>query len=68
MVRRLIDVGFTVERSHHEVGTAGQAEINYKFSTLLHAGDQMQMFKYIIKNTGLGARQDRHVHAEAALR
>jgi glutamine synthetase len=51
MVRRLIDVGFTVERSHHEVGTAGQAEINYRFSTLLHAGDQMQMFKYIIKNT-----------------
>jgi glutamine synthetase len=51
MVRRLIDVGFTVERSHHEVGTAGQAEINYKFSTLLHAGDQIQMFKYIIKNT-----------------
>ena len=51
MVRRLIDVGFTVERSHHEVGTAGQAEINYRFSTLLHAGDQMQLFKYIIKNT-----------------
>ncbi|GIF21034.1 glutamine synthetase [Actinoplanes tereljensis] len=51
MVRRLLDAGFTVERSHHEVGTAGQAEINYKFSTLLHAGDQMQMFKYIIKNT-----------------
>src|SRR5215475_836608 len=47
MVRRLIDAGFTVERSHHEVGTAGQAEINYKFSTLLHAGDQLQ----IIKNT-----------------
>ena len=55
MVRRLIDVGFTVERSHHEVGTAGQGEINYKFSTLLHAGDQMQMFKYIIKNTAVAA-------------
>src|SRR4051794_3865345 len=51
MVRRLIDAGFTVERSHHEVGTAGQAEINYRFSTLLHAGDQMQLFKYIVKNT-----------------
>ncbi len=25
MVRRLIESGFTVERSHHEVGTAGQA-------------------------------------------
>jgi glutamine synthetase len=51
MVRRLLDVGFTVERAHHEVGTAGQAEINFKYSTLLHAGDQMQLFKYIIKNT-----------------
>jgi glutamine synthetase len=51
MVRRLIDVGFTVERAHHEVGTAGQAEINFRFSTLLHAGDQMQLFKYVIKNT-----------------
>jgi glutamine synthetase len=51
MVRNLISLGFEVERAHHEVGTAGQAEINYKFSTLLHAGDQMQMFKYIIKNT-----------------
>ena len=51
----LIDAGFTVERSHHEVGTAGQAEINYKFSTLLHAGDQLQLFKYIVKNTAWAA-------------
>jgi glutamine synthetase len=51
IVQRLLGAGFVVERSHHEVGTAGQAEINYKFSTLLHAGDQMQLFKYIIKNT-----------------
>src|SRR4029453_1032906 len=51
IVRNLVDTGFTVERSHHEVGTAGQAEINYRFSTLLHAGDQLQMFNYIIKNT-----------------
>ncbi|MBX6749543.1 MAG: type I glutamate--ammonia ligase [Micromonosporaceae bacterium] len=51
MVRNLISLGFTVERAHHEVGTAGQAEINYKFSTLLHAGDQLQLFKYVVKNT-----------------
>src|SRR5436305_8017830 len=51
IVRNLIETGFTVERAHHEVGTAGQAEINYRFSTLLHAGDQLQLLKYIVKNT-----------------
>jgi glutamine synthetase len=50
MVRTLVNSGFTVERSHHEVGTAGQAEINYRFNTLLHAADDMMRFKYIIKN------------------
>jgi glutamine synthetase len=33
------------------VGTAGQAEINYKFNTLLHAADELMLFKYIVKNT-----------------
>ncbi|MPY80500.1 MAG: type I glutamate--ammonia ligase [Actinophytocola sp.] len=47
----LANAGFSVERAHHEVGTAGQAEINYKFNTLLHAGDDLQLFKYIVKNT-----------------
>jgi glutamine synthetase len=51
MVTNMVNLGFTVERAHHEVGTAGQAEINYRFSTLLLAGDQMQLFKYIVKNT-----------------
>jgi len=46
----LIEVGFEVERAHHEVGTAGQAEINYKFDTLLNAADQVMLFKYIVKN------------------
>jgi glutamine synthetase len=46
----LIEVGFEVERAHHEVGTAGQAEINYKFNTLLNAADQVMLFKYIVKN------------------
>ncbi|CAM3119886.1 type I glutamate--ammonia ligase [Stackebrandtia soli] len=50
IVRRLVDSGFTVERAHHEVGTAGQTEINYRFSTLLHAADELQLFKYIVKN------------------
>ena len=42
--------GLNVERAHHEVGTAGQTEINYRFDTLQHAGDQLVLFKYIVKN------------------
>ena len=41
----------SVERSHHEVGTAGQQEINYRFNTLLQSGDDMMKFKYVVKNT-----------------
>lgn len=51
MVRNLHDVGIIVEKAHHEVGTGGQAEINYTFSTLLHCADQTQLYKYIVKNT-----------------
>ena len=51
MATNLQNSGFTLERGHHEVGTAGQAEINYKFNTLLHAADDVLLFKYIVKNT-----------------
>ncbi|MFF3563175.1 type I glutamate--ammonia ligase [Streptomyces sp. NPDC002574] len=46
----LMKSGLQVERQHHEVGTAGQAEINYKFNTLLAAADDLMLFKYIVKN------------------
>ncbi len=51
MVRNLENVGLTVERAHHEVGTAGQAEINYRFNSMLAAADEVMKFKYIIRNT-----------------
>ncbi|HQZ86376.1 MAG TPA: type I glutamate--ammonia ligase [Actinomycetota bacterium] len=51
----LASVGLEVERAHHEVGTAGQAEINYKFGTLLHAADQVMLFKYVIKSVAWDA-------------
>jgi len=51
MVKNLEASGLHVERAHHEVGTAGQAEINYKFDTLLKAADDVMKFKYLIKNT-----------------
>ncbi|GAB3946441.1 type I glutamate--ammonia ligase [Corynebacterium tapiri] len=51
IVKRLQGAGFDVERFHHEVGTGGQNEINYRFDTLLRAADDLQTFKYIVKNT-----------------
>ena len=47
----LAEVGLDVERAHHEVGTGGQAEINYKFNSLLHAADQLMLFKYVIRTS-----------------
>ena len=51
MLTNLINAGFILEKGHHEVGTGGQAEINYQFNSLLHAADDMQLYKYIIKQT-----------------
>ena len=51
MALNLAEAGFEIERFHHEVGSGGQQEINYKFNTLLHAADDLQTFKYIVKNT-----------------
>ncbi len=42
--------GLIVERAHHEVGTAGQAEINWRFDELLTSADAVMKFKYIVKN------------------
>jgi glutamine synthetase len=50
MCKELMNVGLEIERSHHEVGTAGQSEINYKFDTLQHSADQIMLFKYVVKN------------------
>ncbi|HEX7657958.1 MAG TPA: type I glutamate--ammonia ligase [Pseudonocardiaceae bacterium] len=55
MVNHLLDAGLEVEKAHHEVGSGGQAEINYRFNTLLHAGDDLQLFKYIVKSTAWAA-------------
>ncbi|SDI20540.1 glutamine synthetase [Sinosporangium album] len=53
MTRRCIEAGIPVEMQHHEVGTAGQAEINFRFGTLLESADRLMLFKYIIKSTAM---------------
>jgi glutamine synthetase len=46
----LIAAGVEVEVHHHEVGTAGQTEIDMRFKTLTRMADQMMIYKYIVKN------------------
>ena len=52
---KLIEAGVPVEVQHHEVGTAGQAEIDMRFDTLTAMGDKMMKYKYIIKNVAAQA-------------
>jgi glutamine synthetase len=55
MVRKLIECGLTVEMQHHEVGTAGQAEIDIKFDTLLKMADNLMLYKYVVKSVARSA-------------
>jgi glutamine synthetase len=55
MVKNLIEAGVPVEMQHHEVGTAGQGEIDIRFDTLLKQADNLMKYKYILKNTGHAA-------------
>jgi glutamine synthetase len=43
-------LGILIERQHHEVATAGQAEIDFRFDTLVKTADNMMLYKYVIKN------------------
>jgi glutamine synthetase len=50
MVYEMRKIGIVVEAHHHEVATAGQSEIDMKYTSLLKMGDQMMWYKYICKN------------------
>jgi glutamine synthetase len=50
MALTLKQFGMEVEMQHHEVGTAGQAEIDFRFDTLRKTADNLMAFKYVIKN------------------
>ncbi len=55
MALTLIQLGIDVEVQHHEVGTAGQAEIDIRFDSLLRQADKLMLFKYVIKNVAWAA-------------
>lgn len=51
MALLLEELGVLVEAQHHEVGAAGQAEIDIRFNTLLKTADNLMLYKYVVKNT-----------------
>ncbi|MEW6267466.1 MAG: type I glutamate--ammonia ligase [Thermodesulfobacteriota bacterium] len=50
MVMVLQQMGIQVEAQHHEVATAGQGEIDMRFSPLVQMADHLMRFKYVLKN------------------
>ncbi|NWF67707.1 MAG: type I glutamate--ammonia ligase [Chloroflexi bacterium] len=50
MTSTLMSVGVDIEVHHHEVASAGQAEIDMRFDTLLRMADKLLIYKYIIRN------------------
>jgi glutamine synthetase len=55
IVLALEAAGVAIEVHHHEVATAGQAEIDMRFAPLLRMADQVLIYKYLVKNV---ARQN----------
>ena len=50
MVLAMQEMGMDVEVHHHEVGTAGQAEIDLRFGPMVQMADNMMKYKYAIRN------------------
>ncbi|MBA3494627.1 MAG: type I glutamate--ammonia ligase [Gammaproteobacteria bacterium] len=53
MILEMEKAGIVVEKHHHEVATAGQAEIDLLYDSLTRMADKMMMYKYIVKNVAL---------------
>ena len=49
MALTLIELGIPIEVQHHEVGTAGQAEMDMRFASLLAMADNVMNYKYVVK-------------------
>ncbi len=49
MILKMKEVGVHAEVHHHEVGTAGQCEIDMRYNSLTKMADNMMFYKYIIR-------------------
>jgi len=50
MALTMESLGIPIEAHHHEVATAGQAEIDMRFTTLTRMADNLMIYKYVVKN------------------
>jgi glutamine synthetase len=50
MALTMESLGIRIEAHHHEVATAGQAEIDMRFTTLTRMADNLMLYKYVVKN------------------
>ncbi len=50
MTTILSEIGITVEVHHHEVATAGQAEIDIRYDSLVNQADKLFIYKYVVRN------------------
>jgi glutamine synthetase len=55
MILKLIAAGVRAEVHHHEVATAGQAEIDLRYNSLVNMADNLMMYKYVVKNVARAA-------------
>ncbi|PDV99839.1 type I glutamate--ammonia ligase [Candidatus Chloroploca asiatica] len=49
MILKMMEFGIDIELHHHEVATAGQCEIDMRFDTLVKMADQLQKYKYVVR-------------------
>ncbi len=50
MVLKLEEIGVQAEVHYHEVGTAGQGEIDMRFAPFTRMADNTMKYKYVVKN------------------
>ncbi|MCY3018846.1 MAG: type I glutamate--ammonia ligase [Planctomycetota bacterium] len=50
MMLTMVACGVAMEKQHHEVATAGQAEMGMVFDRLVRMADKLTLYKYVCKN------------------
>jgi len=50
MLLTMAQLGLPIEKHHHEVGAAGQQELGFRFAELITAADNVQTYKYVVRN------------------